>query len=261
MQKEPDYIAVFLIVVALLIVLMVAFVITMLYLYTRKQIFFASEINQVKQDHAKTLMATQLEIQEETFQNISREIHDNITLSLTLCKLNLHTLDWNKSGEAVRKVNSSIELVSKAITDLSNISKSLNSEIISQQGLIKALEQEVNRIRQTGFIDIELRLLGNPVYTESQKDLIIFRIVQEALNNIIKHSNASLARLELNYLQSKLQIRISDNGRGFDIESLKKGANAGFKNMQARIKMLEGVMTVKSYPGISTTLSFTMPLD
>ena len=77
-------------------------------------------------------MATQLEIQEDTFQHISREIHDNINLSLTLAKLNLNTLNWSEKEKAISQVNSSIDLISQSIANLSDISKSLNSDIISK---------------------------------------------------------------------------------------------------------------------------------
>lgn len=261
MPQEINYVVIFLVVVTALIVLMIAFVIAMLYIYTKKQNSFHNTINQVKLDHAKTLMATQLEIQEQTFQNISREIHDNINLSLTLCKLNLNTLDFTKPDELTKKVTSSIDLLGKAISELGDISKSLNSDIILHQGLIKAVEREINRVNQTGVIKIEWRLLGEPIFMESQQELIIFRIVQEALNNIIKHSNAKNAYLELNYFQAKLQIRIADNGKGFEMSKITEDGNAGFKNMQARIKMLNGSMMVKALPGSPTTLLFTIPFN
>jgi len=261
MPKEPNYIAIFLIVVTALIILMVAFIITMLYLYTKKQNSFNNTIIQVKLDHAKTLMAAELEIQEQTFQNISREIHDNINLSLTLCKLNLNTIDLDSLGDVVQKIKSSVDLLSKAINDLSDISKSLNSDLIQQQGLIKAVEKEVYKIKQVGVLNIEWKLLGNPIYMDSQKELIIFRIIQEALNNIIKHSNAVSARLELNYFPTKLVVKISDNGRGFNVHHVRTSEHAGLKNMRARAMMLNGFMDVKSFPGAATTLLFTIPFE
>lgn len=261
MQKEPNDIAVFLIVVTAIILLMVAFIITMLYLYTKRQSHFNSEITQVKIDHARTLMSTQLEIQEQTFQNVSREIHDNISLSLTLCKLNLNTLNLNNKDECIKKVTSSIDLLGKAIADLSDISKSLNSDLIQQQGLLKVVEKEMHKIRQIGILNIEWNFLGSPIYMDSQKELIIFRIIQEALNNIIKHSNATYAKLELNYLTSKLVIKISDNGKGFNIHNVGTSEHAGLKNMRARAMMLNGFMDVKSFPGAATTLLFTIPFE
>lgn len=261
MQKEPHDIAVFLIVVTAIILLMVAFIITMLYLYTKRQNHFNTEINQVKIDHARTLMATQLEIQEQTFQNVSREIHDNISLSLTLCKLNLNTLNLNEKDESTKKIISSIDLLGKAIADLSDISKSLNSDLIQQQGLIRVIEKEMYKIRQIGILHIEWKLSGNPIYMDSQKELIIFRIIQEALNNIIKHSNATYAKLELNYLTSKLIIKIADNGKGFDIHDVKGSEHSGLKNMRARAMMVNGFMDVKSFPGAATTLIFIIPFE
>jgi signal transduction histidine kinase len=96
---------------------------------------------------------------------------------------------------------------------------------------------------------------------DSQKELVIFRIIQEALNNIIKHSNATYAKVELNYLPSKLMIKISDNGKGFNVHHVKGSEHAGLKNMRARTMMLNGFMDVKSFPGAATTLLFTIPFE
>jgi signal transduction histidine kinase len=261
MQKTPYDIIIFLVVVSALIVGMVLFIILMLYLYRKKQTQFQMDLEKIKLDHEKTLMTTQLEIQEQTFQHISREIHDNISLSLTLVKLYLHTLDWNDKKISVEKVDSSIGLLTKSIAELSDISKGLNADIIIQQGLLKAIEEEVERIRQAGLFTISYDLTGTPVYMDNQKELIIFRIVQEAFNNIIKHAGAGFARLILHYNSEKLAITISDNGKGFDPELTWTDRRAGLKNMITRIKILKGNMYINSRPGNGTVLSFNIPLE
>jgi two-component system, NarL family, sensor kinase len=106
MQKTTNDIIIFLIVVSALIISMVLFIILMLYQYRKKQAQFQIDLEQIKLDHEKTLMTAQLEIQEQTFQHISREIHDNISLNLTLAKLQLNTFDWNdKDGSSYKLIN------------------------------------------------------------------------------------------------------------------------------------------------------------
>jgi two-component system, NarL family, sensor kinase len=260
MQKETNDIAIFLIVITVVLLLLTAFIVTMLYLYTKRQSFFNSTIERERLTHIQNLLATKLEIQEETFQNVSREIHDNISLSLTLCKLNLNTIDFSSQTSIILKVRNSIVLLSEAINDLRDISKSLNSDMITQLGLVKSVEQEVQRVNQTGIVKLEFILSGDPIYLDSQNDLVIFRVVQEAINNIIKHSGAEYSSVELNYMEARLQIRIYDNGKGFDFNSLNLGEQSGLKNMQARIDMLKGQMSVKSVLGSSTTLFFNIPV-
>lgn len=261
MQKNINDIVVFLIIVSILVLALVAFIMIMLYLYRKKQISFFQNLEQIKLDHEKTLMAAQLEMQESTFQHISREIHDNISLSLTLVKLQLHTLNWNDKEQLEEKVNASIELLSESINDLSDISKGLNADIIIQQGLIKALQEEVQRIRKAGLFTVENILTGNPLYMNAQKELIIFRIIQEAFNNIIKHAEAGHVELSLHYDAERLYIAVGDDGNGFDTNFAHNDLKAGLRNMETRIKMLRGTMNISSLPGYGTTLSFSIPFD
>jgi two-component system, NarL family, sensor kinase len=261
MQKNVNDIIIFLIIVTVLLLTLVAFIAIMLYLYRKKQILFFQNLEQIKLDHEKTLMTAQLEIQETTFQHISREIHDNISLSLTLAKLQLHTMDWNNKEQSVEKVDTSIGLLTQSINDLSDISKGLNAGIIIQNGLIKALEDEVQRIRRASLFSIDSILTGNPIYMDAQKELIIFRIVQEAFNNIIKHAEARHVELSLHYNATRLYIAVGDDGNGFDTSLTRTNRQAGLKNMETRTKMLGGTMNISSQPGQGTLLSFTFPFE
>ncbi len=261
MQKTSYDIVVFLIVVTALIMGMIAFVISVLYFYRKRQQHFEKSLEQIKLDHEKTILSAQLEMQEQTFRHISREIHDNINLSLTLAKLNLHTIDWNNPEVSLIKTDNSIDLITKSIAELSDVSKSLNADIIIQQGLLKALEEEVRRIRQTGLFHIHYTLCGNPVYMDARKELIIFRIVQEAFNNIIKHAAASNTRLCIDYTETSLQITINDDGNGFDQSLILNNQQAGIRNMETRTKILNGSMDIASVPGQGTMLSFGIPFE
>jgi len=261
MQKTPYDIVIFLVVVAGLIISMVAFIVSILYLYRKKQKLYEKNMEQLKLDHEKTILTTQLEIQEQTFQHISREIHDNISLSLTLAKLQLHTFDWSDKEGSTNKMNFSIDLLTKSIAELSDISKGLNADIIIQHGLLQAIEEEVHRLRQAGLFSIEFELTGVPVYMDSQRELIIFRIIQEAFNNIIKHAQAVKASLLMNYNELELTIAIHDNGIGFDPELSSINRSAGLKNMETRTKMLGGQINISSQPGLGSTLNFTIPFE
>lgn len=261
MQKNHSDIVTFLYGISILLLFLVAFVLTLLILYKNKQQRYAKSIMLIKQDYEKTLLNTQLEIQEQTFQHISREIHDNISLSLTLAKLQLNTFDWNDQERSGLKLESSISLIGTSIAELSDISKGLNADIIVQNGLLKAIDDELERIRQTGLFKIGYELTGTPVYMDSQRELIVFRIIQEALNNVIKHAGAKEVLLSLDFSSSRLEIRIHDNGRGFDPERLRGNGHAGLKNMETRAKILNGEMQISSNPNAGTCLIFTIPIE
>src|SRR5215469_4126424 len=201
--------------ITFILLLLVSFIISILFIYQRKQIAYFNTIEELKLDHEKRLLHTQLEMQEQTFQHISREIHDNISLSLTLAKLNLNTLHWDNLDKAKTQVTASLDQISKALNDLSDISKSLSSELITNHGLTQALEKEINKIKEMGLFELHYEITGNPVFMDSNKELIIFRIIQEAFNNVIKHAKASLVKLQLHYNIGQIEIFMSDDGVGF----------------------------------------------
>ena len=238
---------------------MAVFIFITIFLYRKKQIAFQEKINDIETNYEKNLLKTKLEIQEQTFQHISREIHDNITLSLTLAKLHLHTVDWSNKEKSYDKIETSIDLLGNSITELSDISKSLNADIIIQQGLLQALEEEIQRIRQADPFIIEFELTGTPVYFDAQKELVIFRIIQEAFNNTIKHARATLVKLSLHYNETKLIVTLKDNGLGFDTHLYEHKGHAGLKNMETRVTVLKGTMNIDSQPGRGTSISFNIP--
>lgn len=259
MQKASYDIIVFFLVVVFLILLMAGFILIILLLYRKKQIVYLQTLESLKLNHEKNLLQSQVEVQEQTIQHISREIHDNISLSLTLAKLQLNTLIIDDKFSSHNMINSSIDLISKSINDLSDISKSMNADIISQQGLIDALKNETVRIQKTGLIVINISIRGNPVFMDAQKELIIFRIVQEAFNNIIKHSEAKNVNLDLNYINDHMEITVQDDGKGFELTLSGTNTGAGLKNMKNRAKIFSGNVDIESQIGEGTKIFISIP--
>jgi len=248
---------------AVLILLMAGFIVTILFLYKKKQLAYFQTIEELKLDYEKNLLHTQLEIQEQTLQHISREIHDNINLSLTLAKLNLNTLDWGHSARARTQIDSSLQQISKAITDLGNISKGMNSELITNQGLMEVLKKETDRLKELDLFELSYSITGSPVFLDSQKELVIFRIIQEAFNNIIKHAKASLVKLNLEYETDHINVCITDNGQGFCKEEVEQNKNkeskAGLINMHKRATLFNGKTVIDSTIGAGTCIHVTIP--
>ena len=223
---------------------------------------FKSNLNSLKHDYEKNLLKTQIEIQEHTFQNISREIHDNISLSLTLVKLNLNTLDWVHSEKAAESIKSSVHILGSAIADLSNLSKSMNTELIMNLGLMKVIRNEVEKLKNMARLNIDYEIKGEPIFMDSEKELIIFRIIQEAFNNILKHSKASKVWLLLDYSAHFLDVTIRDNGIGFvkeEVFNQKESNKAGLNNILNRAKLFNGTVNLETKPEKGTQILLTVP--
>jgi signal transduction histidine kinase len=243
--------------------LLVVFVITIVLLYKKKQLLYLNELKNAKTLFESNLLATQIEIQEETFQYISREIHDNISLSLTLAKLNLNIINWNSLQEAKIKLNTSLMLITKAIEDLSNVSKSLNSELIITAGLKAALENEIQVIAKMNLFKIRLQISGTPIFLDSQMELVIFRIIQESLNNIVKHARASSVELSLHYSATSVTTIIHDNGKGFHFKAanacITEKFSSGLLNMRKRTALFKGELNIESSESAGTKILLIIP--
>ena len=259
MLKAPaEFTIIFIIVSVILILFLVVFIAVIIYRYQQKQNTYFAAMETLKASHENELLQSQLEMQEQTFQNISREIHDNIGQKLTLAKLHLNTLDYTDSVKTLTQVSGSVNMIGEAINDLSDISRSMSSENILSNGLIKALEFEVAQIEKSGLYDINLSVTGNTLFLDASKELVLFRIFQEALNNIIKHANASAIIIDLHYNTTILSLNIFDNGIGFSSEqNCTKGS--GLTNMKKRTAMLNGQFTVNSKPNTGTNITIKIP--
>jgi two-component system, NarL family, sensor kinase len=230
-------------------------------MYQKRLYYFKRNINNMVLDHEKNLLTAQVEIQEQTFQEISKEIHDNISLSLTLAKLNLNTLDWKNATKLSDSISSSVQIIGTAINELSNLSRSMNSEIIKNLGLHKAIRMELDRVEQIAQIQVHFKVEGDPVFMNCQKELVLFRIIQEAFNNIIKHSNATKVKLFFKYNQEHLDVLIDDNGNGFTPSDINYSENvhAGLINMKNRAKAFGGTLDLKSSPNSGTQIRIKAP--
>jgi len=263
MQSQNHEIILLVIVTTIVLLFLLSFITAVLFLYQKKNILYYKELEDVKNNYDKNLLQTQLEMQEQTFQDISREIHDNIGLSLTLAKLQLNTIGYNEQNKALDNVNSSIDLISKAIQDLSDISKSLNSELIKNDGFYNTLKNETDKICRSGKYTIEFTEEGNIVFLSAHKELILYRIAQEALNNILKHACADFICIKLKYEASHISLLIKDNGKGFDkyeIEKYRSGKiNNGLINMRTRALKLGGTLAIESLAGNGTSIYVTAP--
>ncbi len=244
--------------ITILLLLFISFIITIVYKYQQRQNAYFKDIETLKTSHENTLLQSQLEIQEQTLQNISREIHDNIGQKLTLAKLYLNTLNYADTNKTVLQINDSVNIISEAISSLSNISRSMSSEIILNNGLIKALEFEAALFAKLNMYTIHFSATGNPVFLNTDTELVLFRIVQESLNNIVKHAGASAIDINLHYNANLLTMEIKDNGKGFYTDNTLPGT--GLQNIKKRAAILQGNLDINSIVNTGTQIKIEIPI-
>ncbi len=212
----------------------------------------------IKSKYQQELLQTQIEIQEQTLTTISQEIHDNIGQVLSLAKLNLNTL---QPGEH-EKLQDTKMLVSKAINDLRDLSRSMHGDKIADLGLQEAIANELKILQNTGQFITELKSTGQPYKILPQKEMVLFRIVQEAMNNAIKYSRAKTIGIIIEYQAKQLLLTISDNGVGFDTNNTSPATTGlGLKSMQNRAQLIGAYLTIQSLPGEGTKINIELPLS
>lgn len=228
---------------SILFVLLVLIVVLVFIIAQKRRNKHILETVELKNQFSQTILQTQIEIQEETLKTISQEIHDNIGQVLSLTKLTISSIDSNESN-VIDKLNTTKTLLNKVILDIRDLSKSLNTDTIEAMGLDKAIENEVELINKSA-ISANFSLAGAIVKQNPKTELILFRVVQECLNNAMKHAQAKNIDVTLQYTSSHLIMNVVDDGIGFDAnETNTKGM--GLKNMQNRISLIGGTMQIES---------------
>ncbi|MFT3949546.1 MAG: ATP-binding protein [Agriterribacter sp.] len=237
-----------------------SFIVFFVIAYKRKQQQNLSEKQQLQSHFSQTLLQTQLEIQDQTLQHISRELHDNLGQIASLIKINLNTIQLENTAKAAQKIEDTRELTRQLITDLKGLSVRLNSDRITQYGLIKTLQAETERINRTDAFSASFDATGTDPTLTPEKSIILYRMIQEIINNIIKHSEAKHIDIKLNATENLFILVFRDDGIGFNVAEKLNNSGAGLLNLQNRAKLINAQLTIQSTPGNGTVFTIQMPL-
>jgi signal transduction histidine kinase len=149
-------------------------------------------------------------------------------------------------------------LVAQVINDLRNLSKSLSFEHIAELGLIKTIEIEVSRINTSGLLNTQLIITGDSFPLGEERELVLFRIFQEGLNNTLKHAHAKHLKISLQYSKQIFNLNLEDDGNGFEPNELHNIGGSGLKNMQNRAALIGAVTIIDSLPGKGCSIKVTL---
>jgi two-component system NarL family sensor kinase len=239
-----------------LFVLFVFFLIAYLLVQKNKQNVFHLEKQRMIYDHQNKLLNTKLEEQELVMEQISKEIHDNLGQVLSFLKMNtgmIRKMAVTEQQEAL--VDKHAELLTQLIKDIRNISHTLNSDYIKGKGLHEILKSEFEYLNATRNIRCNVEVTGSQNLVSPEKQLIIYRIAQEAVHNTVKHAMATEISIILNFGTEELIMLVKDNGVGFDKEKIFSFDGIGFINMFNRAKHLNGHLDIQSERGNGCTIT------
>ncbi len=200
------------------------------------------------------------EIRENERASISREIHDQIGQSLTALKLDLNQMYKyiNSNPEAETKLERMVGLISETIKDVQRISSDLRPGILDDLGLAAAIEWFTDEFEKRTGIKCRLKL-DDSIVGDPKKNLIFFRVLQEALTNVIRHANASAVSIGLNQTKKGMTLAIRDNGIGIAIEKIESTKSLGLIGMRERVRQFGGKIDISSKEGHGTKLTISVP--
>lgn len=261
MQNETTKIALLVAVSTLVFLLMPVFLILYIRSYNRhKKNHFLEKLH-MQQKFESEMLQTRIEVQDQTMQSIATELHDNVGQLLSLTTLTLNSINLNDGEKAKKKIDNSLTLVGKSIKELRELAKLLHGEQLVENGIGHAIDQEINWLNKAGTYELKVNnQLADLQITSPDKDLIILRLLQEIINNIIKHAQAKYIQIDSYLENSALHLKVSEDGIGFDPDMIKaKKSGMGLNSIYKRIEMINGKLALNSVPGEGTSISIEIP--
>ena len=218
------------------------------------------------QDQLRFLSRRVLSAQEEERRRISRELHDVIAQMLTGIHFRLAALQSDTTADTrglCRKIARAQRLVEQSADRVQRFARQLRPAVLDDLGLLPALQAHLsNFLRETG-IRVKLTAHAGVEVLSGAKRTALYRVAQEALTNIARHAQAGRAEIQLRKLSRAVELQISDDGKGFDVDGMwnaRKSRHLGMLGMRERVEMVGGTLAIESAPGRGTTLRVRVPL-
>jgi signal transduction histidine kinase len=245
-----------------LMLLLVTFIISFFFIHQRRQQAHKLEKAALKAQFEQEILNAENEIQDNTMKHISRELHDNVGQMLTLVKIQLNNLTEEQPEN--KKINDSKEFVNKALTDIRALSKSLNSDNLLYDGLEKTIGFELDRVKKLDNYGVIFNVKSGIVSLDRKKEILVFRIFQELLQNCLKHANAKNIEVNLEETSQYLNLEVVDDGIGFDfnakINLVGSENGVGLKNLIHRANLMNGTLQFEKGIASGTKALITIPL-
>lgn len=235
---------------SLILLGLISVVIILFYIFQNSKSRLIIENEKLEQE----VSLSKIEIRENFLRNVGKELHDNVGQLLSVAKLQLNMYE-NKS-----KIRDSINLIGQSLEEIRNLSKVTDPDVILNMGLLESCEIEVARLNKLKEVNAELIIPKESIQLPQKAEIILFRIVQESLQNIIKHANANDIKIAIKQTPKIITLCIQDNGDGFEMNSPDFKMGSGLLNMRERSKLIGAEFEMQSIPNQGTELTIRYQL-
>jgi two-component system sensor histidine kinase UhpB len=204
------------------------------------------------------------EVQEEERRHLARELHDEIGQTLTAAMLNLKIIAPDVPGNIAGRLDDSIQLLDRLLRQVREISLDLRPPLLDELGLVPTLRWLVDQQAQRAGLRVSFTANVDGLEIDPNVQTTCFRVAQEAITNIIRHSGAKSITVELRCEAERLALRMRDDGAGFDLEAIQRGlahpSTLGLVSMKERTSLVRGGLEIHSAPGQGTEIRAWFPL-
>ncbi len=245
------------IVVFLLIVILFFFRI-----HARKNRIIAAQRIQKLEDEKKLMAAQSVLVgQEKERERIARELHDGIGVLLSTASIHFSSVEEKSDKETSEMLKKANKLLKDASKEVRQISHNMMPGVLSKFGLKEAIEDLFEDVEDAGSINVNLRLIFKDERLAENMEIMIYRVIQEMLNNTIKHAKASTVSLSISRGDDEIIMDYMDDGVGFDEDKLPHGKNIGLSGIRSRIDYLGGTIALTSEHGKGTKYFISIPIS
>lgn len=247
----------------LLVLSLCTAVVYFLFMYQKKRFRHQQEIIEMREAFNQVLLQSRLAIQEQTLDHISKELHANFSHLVSLININLQEILPQTPSDQRENILETKSLAKQLMSELKALSANLNTDHIIHIGFVKALENELNRLAKTKKYQVTTTKQGEEYRILPEHEIILFRLCQEVLNNIVKYAQASEVTASMTFSKEQFGLIITDNGTGFNVaDALTQSGekqSTGLLNMHKRASLINAELIITSNNDTGTIIIITIP--
>jgi len=229
--------------------------------YHKRGISTKLEIEKLKNQQQKDLITTITKVQESERRRISANLHDEIGASLSAVSIMIDEASMITDGRANTLVTKADSQLQKTIEEIRNIIQDISPAIVEKFGLYEAISEiccSINEIKKVSvYFDAKIK---SPI-DDKAIELKIYRIVQELVNNTLKHANATIIKIKASIIDDCFIISVTDNGKGINLAAAKKSKSLGLENIRAQMEFIEGKFEIKNRNEGGTSATVFVPIE
>ena len=256
-MQTPDQQIYLIIYVAAVLLIIVVVAIRFFSVFIQRKNKLVLENLEAEQKFEQELANSRLEIQEQTFKNIAWELHDNVGQLLSVANIQLNMMAFKLDESTRPQLEETKGIVKESLREIRNLSRSLNKEVILNDGLVNSVNREIARFNRMNFINASIEVQGEECGINAKDEIIIYRILQEFFSNVIKHAKADNLLVTLTFESTKLTVKAQDDGIGFNPADVR--TSNGLLNMKSRAALIHAELTLNSQQGKGVILTLQYP--